>query len=148
MNPPKLNLGRGRVQAAAGAVVLTMLSTLVSTLVAPRAMAQCTLPSGGAVEFGNGHAPGPTLSAAFGMGGFEDDVSVYATPTGARRLLLMFNYGYGVMDLANPGNPTALAYTSMVNDVTPRGDGQNYVWSMGVAPDGARAVFRDRKSVV
>ena len=115
-----------------------MLSTLVSTLVAPRAMGQCTLSS--VKEFGNGNAPGPAPPAAF-RAGYEYDVSVYTSSTGSRRLLLMFNYGYGVMDLSNPGSPTALTYEDMRSDVPPRGDGQNYVTSMGVAPDGVRAVF-------
>jgi hypothetical protein len=113
----------------------------VFALVAPRAMAQCTLSS--AVNFGAGNAPGALIpSAGFSFrSGYENDVPVYTTSSGARRLLLMFDYGYGVMDLSNPGRPTALTYEDMLGIIPPRGDGQNYIWSMGVAPDGARAVF-------
>jgi hypothetical protein len=141
MNPSKLDVSRGRIRAAAGGAILAVLSTLVSTLVAPRAMGQCTLTS--AVNFGAGNAPGtpiPTSGSTF-RSGYENDVPVYTTSTGARRLLLMFNYGYGVMDLSNPGNPSAMDYEDMLGTIPPRGDGQNYIWSMGVAPDGARAVF-------
>src|SRR5450759_5073141 len=114
---------------------------IAAALVAPRAMGQCTLSS--AVNFGAGNAPGapiPTSGYAF-RSGYENDVPVYTTSSGARRLLLMFDYGYGVMDLSNPGNPSALTYENMLSDIQPRGDGQSYITSMGVAPDGARAVF-------
>ncbi|MFI5197442.1 MAG: PKD domain-containing protein, partial [Thermoanaerobaculia bacterium] len=141
MNPSKFDAGRGRMRAAAGAAVLVVLSILVSTLAAQRAMGQCTLSS--AVNFGAGNAPGapiPTSGSAF-RSGYENDVPLYTTSTGARRLLLMFNYGYGVMDLSSPGNPSALTYENMLSDIPARGDGQSYITSMGVAPDGARAVF-------
>jgi hypothetical protein len=106
-------------------------------LVAPRAMGQCTLRS--AVDFGAGNAPGASPSTF--RAGYENDVELYTTSTGARRLLLMFDFGYGVMGLANPGFPTAVVYKDMRSDIPANGDGQNYVTSMGVAPDGARAVF-------
>src|SRR5271169_4668860 len=107
-------------------------------LVAPRAMGQCTLSS--ATDFGNGKAPGASLPAAF-LAGYSFDVELFTSPAGARSLLLMFNYGYGFMDLTNPGNPTATGYTDMRTVIPPHGDGQSYVSVMGVAPDGARAVF-------
>ena len=107
-------------------------------LLAPRAMGQCTLRS--AFNFGAGNAQGASLPDAF-RAGYENDVSLYTTSSGAQRLLLMFNYGYGVMNLGNPAIPTALTYEDMRTDVPPVGDGQNYIWSMGTAPDGARAVF-------
>src|SRR5271169_2039874 len=107
-------------------------------LVAPRAMGQCTLTS--AIEFGNGTAPGATPPVAF-KAGYEYDVELFTSSAGARSLLLMFNYGYGFMDLTNPGSPTASGYTDMRAVIPQHGDGQSYVSSMGVAPDGARAVF-------
>src|SRR5450759_4751799 len=97
------------------------------SLVAPRATGQCTLSS--AVNFGAGNAPGPVLPAAF-RAGFENDVPVYTSSSGARRLLLMFNYGYGVMDLSNPSRPSAAAYADMRTNIPPVGDGQNYVLSL------------------
>src|SRR5271169_7084427 len=138
MNLSKTEVGRRRMQAAARAAILTLLATLVSSLVAPRAMGQCTLSS--ATDFGNGKAPGASLPAAF-LAGYSFDVELFTSPAGARSLLLMFNYGYGFMDLTNPGNPTATGYTDMRTVIPPHGDGQSYVSSMGVAPDGARAVF-------
>ena len=109
----------------------------VFALVAPRTEGQCTLRS--AVNFGAGNAPGASPSTF--RAGYEDDVELYTTSTGARRLLLMFDYGYGVMNLTNPGFPSAVVYKDMRSNVEAHGDGQNYVTSMGVAPDGARAVF-------
>jgi len=138
MNPSKTVVGRRRTPDAAAAAILTLLATLVSTLVAPRAMGQCTLSS--ATEFGNGTAPGSTPPTAF-KAGYEYDVSLFTSSAGARSLLLMFNYGYGFMDLTNPGSPRAVNYVDMRSTVPAHGDGQSYVTSMGVAPDGARAVF-------
>src|ERR1039457_873278 len=120
------------------AVLLAPCIAAALALVAPRAMGQCTLRS--VVNFGGGNAPGPAPPVAF-KAGYEYDVELYTLSSGARRLLLQFNYGYGVMNLSNPGSPTALTYEDMRSDVPPRGDGQNYVTSMGVAPDGVRAVF-------
>jgi len=108
----------------------------VALAIAPRAAGQCSLRS--AVNFGAGNAPG--ASDPF-RAGYENDVSIFTTSSGARRLLLMFNYGYGVMDLTNPGSPRATVYADMSSNIPPHGDGQNYITSMGVAPDGARAVF-------
>lgn len=117
-------------------------STSTSSSGAGGASGQCTLVS--AVEFGEGTAPGATKpmgcqGCAF-EAGFENDVSLFAV-NGSRRLLLMFDFGYGVMDLSNPGHPKALAYVDMRPNIPVVGDGQSYVTSMGVAPDGERAVF-------
>src|ERR1039457_105775 len=120
------------------AVLLAPCIAAALALVAPRAMGQCTLRS--VVNFGGGNAPGPAPPVAF-KAGFEYNVELYTSSSGARRLLLQFNYGYGVMNLSNPGSPTALTYEDMRTDIPPVGDGQSYVTSMGVAPDGARAVF-------
>src|ERR1039457_2713148 len=120
------------------AVLLAPCIAAALALVAPRAMGQCTLRS--AVNFGAGNAPGAQKPVVF-KAGYEYDVELYTSSSGARRLLLMFNYGYGVMNLSNPGNPTASTYVDMSSSIPPHGDGQSYVTSVGVAPDGARAVF-------
>jgi len=57
------------------------------------------------------------------------------------------SYGYSVLDLSTPTNPTALYYrdnrfpTGGSDSVTVGGDGQSDVYSSGVSDDGKRAVF-------
>jgi PKD repeat protein len=58
-------------------------------------------------------------------------------------------WGYSILDISNPLNPTALKYDDLrldpvsatTNPVRASGDGQSYIQTVGASPDGQRAVF-------
>ena len=92
-----------------------------------------------AIQFGGGFAPGASKPNSL-MAGYQYFSSLYDA-SGAKRLALSFSYGYGVFNLSNPSNPTALAYEDMRSDIPPCGDGQSYVKGLNVSADGKRSVL-------
>jgi hypothetical protein len=71
--------------------------------------------------------------------GHNNDLQLYSVGA-SRRLLMMETFGYSVLDISNPASPTALLYVYMIDtgEVPRNGDGQSYIGSVGVSPDGAR----------
>ncbi|MEO8054683.1 MAG: PKD domain-containing protein [Acidobacteriota bacterium] len=93
--------------------------------------------------------PGParpsSLSAAY-----NSNLSLYRAGAGGPwRLLLQESFGYSVLDLSNPANPTVIrwddlrydASTPDSNPIPQHGDGQSYIQTVAVSPDGVRAAF-------
>ena len=55
-------------------------------------------------------------------------------------MLMQESFGYSVLDISNPVNPTALLYNNLVplgGDASAVGDGQSYIGSIAVSPDGS-----------
>ena len=71
------------------------------------------------------------------------------TSAGANRMMMNETFGYSVLDLSNPVNPTALLYDDFrtdpsntnTNPLQQHGDGQSAIQTFGVSPDGQRATF-------
>ncbi|HEX7680025.1 MAG TPA: hypothetical protein VF713_17985, partial [Thermoanaerobaculia bacterium] len=67
--------------------------------------------------------------------------------SGPHRLLMQEMWGYSVLDLSNPVNPTALYYHDLrfpvdgPNSIPQQGDGFSAIASVAVSPDGQRAAF-------
>ncbi|MDL2717772.1 MAG: hypothetical protein PT977_08460 [Acidobacteriota bacterium] len=103
---------------------------------AERAAAQCTLTSS-PLSF---EPFPPGASRPFGLNsGHNSDLKVYQAGASSR-MLMQESFGYSILDLSNPGNPSALLYRNMINsgEVPYSGDGQSYIKSIGVSPDGQR----------
>ena len=63
---------------------------------------------------------------------------------GPWRILMQESYGYSVLDLTTPASPSVVRYDYMpfdTNSVAIHGDGQNYIQTLAIAPDGQRAAF-------
>jgi hypothetical protein len=69
-------------------------------------------------------------------------LSLYSSG-GQPRMLMGEGFGYSVLDLSNPINPTALLYNDMrfADNIPCGGDGQSYIAGLGVSEDGIRGVF-------
>ena len=93
--------------------------------------------------------PGPprpgSLSAAY-----NNSLSLYRAGAGGPwRLLLQESFGYSVLDLSNPANPTVIRWddlrydpaTAESNPIPQHGDGQSYIQTVAVSADGVRAAF-------
>ncbi|MFI5120579.1 MAG: hypothetical protein ACHQM4_09210, partial [Thermoanaerobaculia bacterium] len=78
--------------------------------------------------------------------GFNNGLELYQYG-GSNRLLMMESFGYSILDLSNPVNPTALYYhdvrnpVSGANSIPQHGDGQNMIQTIAVSPDGQRVAF-------
>ena len=130
-------------------VIAVTAVVLASTLPA-RLEAQCTLPGGPSslVSF-EPNPPGvPRSSAPHLSAGFSSNVALYrGGGSGPYRLLMQESFGYSVLDLSNPVNPTALAYHDVrypiggPNSIRQAGDGQSFVQTISVSPDGQRVAF-------
>ena len=117
------------------------LALVLSTLVCPSALSDCTLKNSPyAFEPAGGNRP-----AKFGPG-FTNDLDLYQGSGGERRLLVMENYGYATFSLANPAAPSILGYSDMSMTVPQVGDGQSIIVSLAAAPDGARALVNWKQS--
>lgn len=74
-------------------------------------------------------------------GGFNNNLVLYQNGT---RLLMSEAWGYSILDISNPVNPTALYYHDVrfprpgSNSVDQGGDGQSNVFTVAVSPDGQR----------
>lgn len=93
-----------------------------------------TFTTGSTVSF-EPNTPGvsrpPTLST-----GYSTSSRVY-TQNGKNKLLQLETYGYSILDLSNPLNPTALVYDFLINEgFTTAGDGSSYVYACSVSGDG------------
>jgi hypothetical protein len=110
-----------------------------------RVDAQCSL-SGSPVSF-EPRPPGATRIGTLSSG-FSNSLAVYQNGSaGPYRILMSESFGYSVLDLTNPVNPTALVYHDVrlpvggLNSVTHHGDGQSDINTIAVSPDGQRAAF-------
>jgi hypothetical protein len=121
----------------AGTALLGLLAVLPARL-----EAQCTL-SGSPVSF-EPNPPGVSRPITLSSG-YNNSLDLYRSGAGGpRRLLMQESYGYSVLDLSSPANPTALYYRDNrfgSDKVTLGGDGQTDVYSLGVSDDGQRGVF-------
>ena len=130
------------VIAMAAMALLGLLAALPARL-----EAQCTL-SGSPVSF-EPNPPGVSRGGTpYLGGGFSNNLALYQNGgSGPYRLLMQESYGYSVLDLSNPVNPTALYYHDVrfpvggPNSVTHHGDGQNDIQTIAVSPDGQRVAF-------
>ncbi|MCM3874989.1 MAG: PKD domain-containing protein [Thermoanaerobaculia bacterium] len=109
------------------------------------AEAQCAL-SGSPVSF-EPRPPGVSRPITLSSG-FSSNLALYKNGgSGPFRLLMQESYGYSVLDLTNPVNPTALFYHDVrfplggPNSVNHGGDGQNNIQTIAVSPDGQRVAF-------
>ena len=108
------------------------------------ASAQCTLTST-PVAF-EPNPPGVSRAGTPYMGGgFSNNLALYRNgANGANRILMSEAWGYSVLDLSNPLNPTAIFYHDVrfplggPNSVNHGGDGQSNVQTIAVSPDGQR----------
>ncbi len=106
---------------------------------------QCAL-SGSPVSF-EPNPPGAVRPGTLSSG-FSNGLVLYQPGGGGPyRLLMQESFGYSVLDLTTPTNPTALIYHDIryplggPNSVRQAGDGQNLVQTIAVSPDGQRAAF-------
>ena len=109
------------------------------------AEAQCALAST-PVSF----EPNPPGSArpVYLSAGFNSNLTLYRNGgTGPWRLLMQESFGYSILDLTNPVNPTALSYHDVrlpvggPNSIPQHGDGQSMIQTIAVSPDGQRVAF-------
>ncbi len=115
-------------------------------LASGRLEAQCTL-AAAPVQF-EPRPPGATRPGSLSTG-FSTALALYQTQAGAPRMMMYEAFGYSVLDLSNPGSPTAIKYDDFrvdpssptQNTITAHGDGQSYIATMGISPDGQRAAF-------
>ncbi|HEX7612873.1 MAG TPA: hypothetical protein VF371_08865, partial [Candidatus Limnocylindrales bacterium] len=136
---------RDHFRASRIAVALAFLGLLAA--LPARLEAQCTL-SGSPVSF-EPNPPGVSREGTPYLGsGFNNNLALYQNGgSGPYRLLMQESFGYSVLDLSNPVNPTALYYHDVRfpiggrNSVTHHGDGQNNIQTIAVSPDGQRAAF-------
>jgi PKD repeat protein len=130
------------VTAMAAMALLGLLAALPVRL-----EAQCTL-SGSPISF-EPNPPGVSRETAPYLGaGYSSNLALYQNGgSGPYRLLMQESYGYSVLDLSNPVNPTALYYHDVrlpvggPNSVPHHGDGQNNIATIAVSPDGQRVAF-------
>ncbi|HTY42227.1 MAG TPA: hypothetical protein VMH79_10175, partial [Thermoanaerobaculia bacterium] len=100
-----------------------------------------TLPNGTKVPSG---VPRPILLTAG-----SSALTVFHNAAGAPRLMNAETFGYSILDLTNPANPTALKYddfrfdatSSTTNPIPTHGDGQSYIATTAVSKDGQRIAF-------
>ena len=111
-----------------------------------RLEAQCTLAST-PVSF----EPNPPGAARLGSlsSGFSNSLALYRNAAGLPRILMSEAWGYSTLDIAtNPASPSALKYDDLrldpsnqtTNQVPAHGDGQAYIQTIGVSPDGQRII--------
>lgn len=144
---PQMNLPA----AAASRAVRTLRAGLVLSLFAlavppARLAAQCTLASSPvAFEPNPPGVPRPSsLSSSFSTA-----LLLYHSGAGAPRLMMFESFGYSILDLTNPTSPAALKYddlrldpnTGTTNTIAEHGDGQSYIQTIAVSPDGQRVAF-------
>ena len=103
------------------------------------ANAQCTLVPGQQPLQFEPNPPGVSRPGSLSAG-FSYGLDLYRVGSN-NRLIMTEVWGYSILDLSNPGNPTATAYHDMRPQVPVNGDGQSYVASLAVAPDGSRAII-------
>ncbi len=101
--------------------------------------AQCTL-SGAPISF-EPSPPGAARPSGLASGK-QFDLQLFQAG-GSPHMLMMEAFGYSVLDVSNPTNPTAIVYDDMrfTGEMPAVGDGQSYVASMGVSADGGRVAF-------
>ncbi|MGA7990867.1 MAG: PKD domain-containing protein [Thermoanaerobaculia bacterium] len=81
--------------------------------------------------------------------GFSTSLALYRNGAGSPRILMNESFGYSTLDISNPLNPTALKYDDLrfdpasgaTNPVPANGDGQSYIQTLAVSPNGQRVVF-------
>src|ERR1039457_6997185 len=74
--------------------------------------------------------------------GYNDALRLYQRGAGGpRRILMMEAWGYSILDISHPLNPTAPNYYSFLSQLQVGGDGQSMVQTISVSPDGQRAAF-------
>src|ERR1035437_905402 len=136
---------RDHFRASRIAVAMAFLGLLA--VLPARLEAQCAL-SGSPVSF-EPNPPGVSRGGTIYLGGgFSSNLALYQNGgSGPYRLLMEEAWGYSVLDLSNPVNPTALYYRDVrfpvggPNSVTQHGDGQNNIQTIAVSPGGQRAAF-------
>jgi hypothetical protein len=106
-----------------------------------RLHAQCTLSSAPAAFEPNPTGPGAPRPGSLASGK-QTDLKLFQAG-GSNRMLMIESFGYSILDLANPVSPSVLQYEDMrfQDGIPANGDGQSYVASLGVSPDGQRAEF-------
>ena len=76
---------------------------------------------------------------------FNNSLSLYRQgQSGPWRLLLEESFGYSVLELTSPASPRFIRWDDLRFDSNPieqHGDGQSYLQTVAVAPDGQRAAF-------
>ncbi|MCM3875689.1 MAG: hypothetical protein NEA02_04645, partial [Thermoanaerobaculia bacterium] len=133
----------GPARTALSAMALLGLLTALPV----RLEAQCTL--SGTLKSFEPNPPGVSRGGTPYLGsGFSSNLALYQPGgTGPYRLLMQESFGYSVLDLTSPINPTALTYHDVrfplggPNSVNHGGDGQNDVQTIAVSPDGQRVAF-------
>ena len=122
-------------------LVFSVLSMLCLAAALPgRLAAQCTLQSP-PLAF-EPSPPGASRNGTNLTSGHQTDLQVYNSG-GGPRMVMLESFGYSILDLSNPANPTAMVYDNMglSSEVPTVGDGQSDVASIGVSPDGGRLVI-------
>ena len=139
------------VSGAAGrdsmALVGLVAAVALLGIAAPSLADQCTL-VGSPISF-EPNPPGvPRSGTPYLGGGINSNLALYQSGgSGPYRILMQESFGYSVLDLSNPINPTALYYHDIrfplggPNSVTHHGDGQSNVQTIAVSPDGQRVAF-------
>ncbi|MDL2717724.1 MAG: hypothetical protein PT977_08220, partial [Acidobacteriota bacterium] len=100
--------------------------------------AQCTVQPGLSPLSFEPNPPGPPRPGNLASGK-NSDLQVFLAG-GAPHILMQEGFGYSVLDITNPVNPTALLYVNMAysGEMPAVGDGQSYIASIGISPDGQR----------
>ena len=141
MNISPVPLCRSLIRRAG--IVLALLGLAAAPV---RLEAQCTLASS-PVAF----EPNPPGASRLGSlsSGFSTSLALYRNGAGSPRILMFEAWGYSTLDIAsNPGSPSALKYddlrldpnNSTTNQVPAHGDGQSYIQTVGISPDGQRII--------
>jgi hypothetical protein len=130
------------VSAMAALAFLGLLAALPARL-----EAQCTLSGSGSLVSFEPRPPGVSRPISLSSG-YNSNLALYQSGgSGPYRLLMQEAWGYSVLDLSNPVNPTALYYHDVrypdkgPNSVTQSGDGFQFINTVSVSPDGQRAAF-------
>jgi PKD repeat protein len=113
--------------------VLAMLC--LATLWPARLDAQCTVSSPVSFEPSPPGEPRPTSLAA----AKNYDLVLFQSG-GIPHMLMQESFGYSILQLSNPANPTAILYDNMrlTGEMPAVGDGQSYIGSIAASSDGAR----------
>ncbi len=144
MNPFSNSRSRSRSARSLGAVCALILIALAFAPARAEAQSACTASTPTQFE---PFPPGVSRPASLTPGSAV--LSLYHNAAGAPRLMNAEVFGYSVLDISNPASPRALLYddfrldpsTATTNTIAQHGDGQSYIATTSVSPDGQRIAF-------
>lgn len=120
-------------------------SLFAALLLPARVEAQCLLASAPSQFEPNPPGPAAPRNVVFLSGVSFYHLSLYQNGAGgAWRMFMQETFGYSVLDLTNPAQPSVLKYDYLPyasNPVSRNGDGQSYTQTVAASPDGQRVAI-------